>query len=1033
LQGLGGATAGGVLVSEAVVRGRGATAGESWPQFRYDDANSGHGLGNTGPDGDIEQRWSFETGAEVFSSPAVVSGTVYLGSNDNKVYAIDAMDGTEQWTFQTDGKVRSSPAVVDGTVYVGSNDHNVYALNAQNGTERWRFQTDGIVFSSPAVMDGTVYVGSYDGNLYAINTENGAQQWSSRGGTLRMSPAVVDSTVQLGPAAFDAVNGTTQWTSQGDNQYCSSPAVADETVYYGDIGGVMYAINAADGTEQWTFQADLSADMCSSPAVVDGTIYVGDYYGNVYAIDATDGTEQWTFRIGRRVFSSPAVVDGTVYIGSNDNKVYAIDATDGTEQWTFQTDGKVRSSPAVVGGTVYVGSEDGKVYALAGPGGNGGQRTVTTTVTTVGETRTGAETARTGSATETATETGTVTGTAATSGETGTMSEIIPLIATLLGLGGGALWYNHRGDDDPSESNSTPETPDAPTASAATKSGSEDDGSGNDGSNDPHDGPTPPGDDPSSESGLDDGTPEGNDTPDSDVFARVNESLEGGDNLRDRGDDHRNAGEYDRAIQSYDEAHAAYEGALSTAAGSSLIDTGEIEAKRDKVADERRETRHQQLTERIESLRDDLERAESLVDDGKFENAREVLSEADSRLSSVRESASGHDFEDLHEEGATLDRHREELLATVAETERREELTDEVERMRSDLDRAYELAERDELEDAREQLEALEPRISDTWESAAEHGFTSLKGEVESLESRREERLEDVIERIEADPVPREIPSVPDMTVEYDALTDWEPIGGGGNADVRKGTFSTPDVEVTLAIKEPRMAGTLHTDAVERMLNEAETWDKLDDHDHIVGIVDYGSEPLPWIAMEYMDGGHLGGRTEEIEIRQALWTALGITKAVRHAHRRGVAHLDLKPENVLFREVEEAWDVPKVADWGLSKHLLEHSKSVEGLSPQYAAPEQFNDAYGPADDITDVYQLGAVFYELFTGEPPFDDAPAKAMRQVLDEPPTPPSEIADVPERLDEVLLTAMAKEKDDRYDSVVYIRDALQELYKDE
>jgi serine/threonine protein kinase len=132
---------------------------------------------------------------------------------------------------------------------------------------------------------------------------------------------------------------------------------------------------------------------------------------------------------------------------------------------------------------------------------------------------------------------------------------------------------------------------------------------------------------------------------------------------------------------------------------------------------------------------------------------------------------------------------------------------------------------------------------------------------------------------------------------------------------------------------------------------------------------------------------------------------------------------------VLFRSVESGWDVPKVADWGLSKHLLDHSKSIEGLSPQYAAPEQFDEDYGSADDITDIYQLGTVFYELFTGQPPFDGKPAKAMHKVLHEEPAPPSEIVDVPTELDEILLTALAKEKQDRYDDIVYFRDDLQEL----
>jgi serine/threonine protein kinase len=143
-----------------------------------------------------------------------------------------------------------------------------------------------------------------------------------------------------------------------------------------------------------------------------------------------------------------------------------------------------------------------------------------------------------------------------------------------------------------------------------------------------------------------------------------------------------------------------------------------------------------------------------------------------------------------------------------------------------------------------------------------------------------------------------------------------------------------------------------------------------------------------------------------------------------------VAHLDLKPANILFRTAADAWDVPKVTDWGLSKHLLDHSNSIEGFSPQYAAPEQFDDEYGSTDDITDIYQLGAVFYELFTGTPPFDGKPFKVIGKVKTQSPTPPSDIAAVPAELDDILLTALAKSKTDRYDDIVYLRDELQTLF---
>lgn len=280
-------------------------------------------------------------------------------------------------------------------------------------------------------------------------------------------------------------------------------------------------------------------------------------------------------------------------------------------------------------------------------------------------------------------------------------------------------------------------------------------------------------------------------------------------------------------------------------------------------------------------------------------------------------------------------------------------------------------------------------------------------------------------------PIPTEIPRVSNVDVDYGKLTDEERIGGGGNADVSKATVQTPSGAQTVAIKTPRFIGTLDKHTADRILAEAETWDRLDDHDHIVGVIDYDSDPLPWIAMEYMDAGHLGERLadESLSFAERRWIAIAITRAVRQAHRRGVAHLDLKPENVLFRSVDDAWDVPKVADWGLSKHLLDHSKSVDGLSPGYAAPEQFDDDCGPSDDRTDIYGLGAVIYELFTGRPPFEGSPMEVMRSIVTETPDPPSEVADVPQAVDEALAPALATDRDDRYEDVLRLRDALEAL----
>src|SRR6056297_3557952 len=125
-----------------------------------------------------DQEWAFETDEPVLSSPTVVGGTVFVGSEDHNLYAVDAETGSEKWAFETGDSVYSSPTVfdpsptvVDGTVFVGSDDSNLYAVDAETGSKEWGFETGDLVQSSPTVVDGTVFVGSYDNNLYAVDAE----------------------------------------------------------------------------------------------------------------------------------------------------------------------------------------------------------------------------------------------------------------------------------------------------------------------------------------------------------------------------------------------------------------------------------------------------------------------------------------------------------------------------------------------------------------------------------------------------------------------------------------------------------------------------------------------------------------------------------------------------------------------------------------------------------------------------------------------------------------------------------------------
>ncbi len=125
------------------------------------------------------------------SSPTIGSdGTVYVGSLDKKLYAINGKTGVKLWEFETGDQVISSPAIgSDGTVYVGSKDKKLYAINGKTGVKLWEFETGDGVASSPAIgSDGTVYVGSLDKKLYAIKTDSkglAKSPWPMRGQNAR--------------------------------------------------------------------------------------------------------------------------------------------------------------------------------------------------------------------------------------------------------------------------------------------------------------------------------------------------------------------------------------------------------------------------------------------------------------------------------------------------------------------------------------------------------------------------------------------------------------------------------------------------------------------------------------------------------------------------------------------------------------------------------------------------------------------------------------------------------------------------------
>jgi len=367
-----------------------------WTMFRHDLTRSGSAeTSGILPQGVL--KWVFSTGAPVHSSPAVVEGSVYIGSQDYKLYALDAESGAKRWEYETGSWVESSPAIVKGVVYVGSNDGKLYALDAGSGERIWEFQTQYPVRSSAAVANGVVYFGSDDYYLYAVDAASGKKLWDyDTGSPAVSSPVVANGIVYTGGGdgysyALNCLNGQRRLRYKTHYAVFSSPAVSGTTVYFTANDGMLHAVDGTARTvwreheiklwwiQLWAFGLPgvpqpppqsgylwslwLGRGDTSSPVVIGDTMYLG-WNNKLLAIDLQSHKVLWGFVTGGAVRSSPAVAGSVVFVGSEDGRLYAVDAATGEKLWDFLTGDKITSSPAVVNGVVYVGSHDGNVYAI---------------------------------------------------------------------------------------------------------------------------------------------------------------------------------------------------------------------------------------------------------------------------------------------------------------------------------------------------------------------------------------------------------------------------------------------------------------------------------------------------------------------------------------------------------------------------------------------------------------------------------------------------------------------------------------------
>jgi outer membrane protein assembly factor BamB len=235
--------------------------------------------------------WRFRAGA-FETTPLVIGKTLYAGSWDHKLYAINIYTGKPRWTFTADHEINSSPTYSAGKVYFGTDGGSVYAINARTGRLVWRaraltrFGRREFFYATPTIAYGRVFIGNTDGTLYAFGASSGRLLWAQRAGTYVYTAAAV-------------------WRRR---------------VFVGTYDGYFMAFNAATGDRLWRFEA--SSAIHGAPSVVNGIVYFAacPRCGSVasrYAKQGDRGTYGLNARTGKLMWHWPDGVFSPVVADSN--------------------------------------------------------------------------------------------------------------------------------------------------------------------------------------------------------------------------------------------------------------------------------------------------------------------------------------------------------------------------------------------------------------------------------------------------------------------------------------------------------------------------------------------------------------------------------------------------------------------------------------------------------------------------------------------------------------------------------------------
>ena len=309
-----------------------------------------------------ERRWYFLTGGLNGSTPVEANGTVYIGSVDKRLYAVDAMTGAQRWSTKMTGVVSTS-TLSDGMIYAASADGFVTALDVATGSIHWRFAI-GSAGAAPAAANGYVYVLAPGGYLSTLDARTGVELRTFKTTTFNraLSPTLANGMLYVTSAetlfALDAQSGAKRWSVNITDPAPFAPVTDGSNVYVSRATFSLSALDVRTGKVLWEdYQV-----MSSAPVAAGGVLYFATS-DTLQAVNTTTGAPLWNVPVSNALYS-PVVAGGAVYVVSALSEVISVSATNGAERWQFSASGAITAPLAVANGLIYAASDDTALYAI---------------------------------------------------------------------------------------------------------------------------------------------------------------------------------------------------------------------------------------------------------------------------------------------------------------------------------------------------------------------------------------------------------------------------------------------------------------------------------------------------------------------------------------------------------------------------------------------------------------------------------------------------------------------------------------------